>query len=392
MSLALLAPFGLVALAALALPLLIHLVRRLELASTEFAALRWIVERVRPQRRLRFERPWLLLLRLLLLALLALLLARPVWNGDAPASRPWVVVAPGADLSAARTVASDLDAQWHWLSPGFPRTDEAVPSGDAPVASLLRELDAELPSARNLTVIVPAQLDGLDGERPRLSREIGWRIVSGSAAAAPLPSPAPVRLAVRYAAQSESSLHYLRAAVAAWNLREPGRYRFDAQPSEVPIDEPIDDASTWLVWLAPRSTALERWLERGGTALVTDSADAGGEPLWRDASGRVLARSASDGRGRTIGLSAALTPAGLPLLLDADFPDRLRAAFEGAPAAPTRAPAAAARPRHDADLHAASLRSTAHARPLDPWLASLIAVLFLLERIVATRARAGDAA
>ena len=62
MTLALLAPLGLAALAALALPLLIHLVRRLQLVDTEFAALRWISPRAQPRRRLRFERPWLLLL------------------------------------------------------------------------------------------------------------------------------------------------------------------------------------------------------------------------------------------------------------------------------------------------------------------------------------------
>src|SRR5580765_3972565 len=117
MSVALLAPLGLAALAALALPLLIHLVRRLELTTTEFAALRWISERVRPQRRLRFERLWLLLLRLALLAVLALLLARPAWHGDAISARPWVVVAPGVALADARAATGAIDAEWHWLAP-----------------------------------------------------------------------------------------------------------------------------------------------------------------------------------------------------------------------------------------------------------------------------------
>ncbi|HEY6943337.1 BatA domain-containing protein, partial [Dokdonella sp.] len=78
MSIALLAPLGLVALAAWALPILVHLVRRLQLERTEFAALRWIAVDAQPRRRVRFERPWLLLVRLLLLAALALLLAQPV--------------------------------------------------------------------------------------------------------------------------------------------------------------------------------------------------------------------------------------------------------------------------------------------------------------------------
>lgn len=382
MGLAVLAPLGLAALAALALPLLIHLVRRLELKTTEFAALRWISERIRPQRRLRFERPWLLLLRLTLLAALALLLARPVWNGAAQPARPWVVVAPSVALGEARAAVGSGDADWHWLTPGFPPTDDAPPATAVPVASLLRELDAELPSAAKLTVVVPEQLVGLDGERPRLSRAIEWRSVPARAPQTMPPSnAAPIRLAVRYAPESADSLRYLRAAVAAWNQREAGRYELDAQPAEVPLAP----TSTWLVWLAPPAPALTQWLDRGGTALVAGRSAADGEPLWRDATGRVLARERSGGPGRTIALAGALTPADLPPLLDADFPDRLRAAFAGAPPAPTRAPAAAVAPRVDEGIAAAAAQSPANTRPLDSWLAWLIAGLFLLERLVAMR-------
>ena len=383
MGLALLAPLGLAALAALALPLLIHLVRRLELTTTEFPALRWISERVRPQRRLRFERPWLLLIRLALLALLALLLARPVWQGDARPARAWVVVAPGASLSDARAAAGAADAEWHWLAPDFPRIEAAPSSAQVPVASLLRELDAELPPAAALTVVVPEQLAGLDGERPRLSRAVDWRIVPGRMPEANMPAPAPIRLAVRYAAESAPALRYLRAAVAAWNQRDPGRYELDAQPADVPVA----DTETWLVWLAPPSPALRRWFDAGGIALVANDADTNGEPLWRDANGRVFAHRMPSGKGQRIALHGGMTPADLPLLLDADFPERLRAAFDPAPVAPTRAVAAAMRPHVEAGLAASSLRSPTSARPLDMWLALLIASMFLLERIVATRAR-----
>src|SRR5690606_7866263 len=60
MNLVLLLPAGLVALGALLVPVLIHLVRRMELRRTDFAALRWLGERARPRRRVRVERPWLL--------------------------------------------------------------------------------------------------------------------------------------------------------------------------------------------------------------------------------------------------------------------------------------------------------------------------------------------
>lgn len=383
MSLGLLAPLGLAALAALALPLAIHLVRRLELTTTEFAALRWIGERIRPQRRLRFERPWLLLLRLGLLALLAVLLARPVWNRDAVAAPSWVVVAPGVALADARAAVDAAGADWRWLAPDFPRLDTAPPAGAVPLASLLRELDADLPKAARLTVVVPEQVDGLDGERPRLSREVGWRVVAGRMPAPPAAAPPHVRLAVRYAPDAEAALRYLRAAVAAWNENVPGCCELDAQSADSPPAGPAD----WLVWLGPRTPALQAWLERGGTALVANAADVTGAPLWRDAFDRVLAREAAVGQGRMVALPGAFVPDVLPILLDAGFPQRLRTAFAPLPDAPTRAPAAAARPLVDAGVAAAPARTGAATRPLDGWIGLLVAVLFAFERFVATRAR-----
>ena len=55
MSLALLLPLGLIALAGLIVPLLIHLVRQSDHPLIDFPALRWLRESERPRRRLRFE-------------------------------------------------------------------------------------------------------------------------------------------------------------------------------------------------------------------------------------------------------------------------------------------------------------------------------------------------
>ena len=77
MNLVLLFPAALAALAALALPLLVHLARRQQERPTVFAALRWLRAQPRPRRRLRFDEWPLLLVRLLLVALVALLLAQP---------------------------------------------------------------------------------------------------------------------------------------------------------------------------------------------------------------------------------------------------------------------------------------------------------------------------
>jgi hypothetical protein len=382
MNLALLAPLGLAALAALALPLLIHLVRRLQLVDTEFAALRWISSRAQPRRRLRFERPWLLLIRLVLLALLALLLARLVSLApSADANGQWIAVAPGADLGAARTRIGS-GGEWHWLAPGFPRIDANAAPSATPTASLLRELDARMPAGSVLRVVVPEILGGLDGERAHLAHALDWIVVPGQSPSAPGAAREPVVLHVRYADDETSALAYLRAVVAAWNMREPNRYTLDAQP----MTATAPDDARWLVRLAPDfPSSLTSWVERGGVALVAHRAAKDAAPLWQASDGSVLASEQSLGAGRVIALPNALAPSDLPLLLDADFPNRLLAAFRGEPPATDRAFAAAAEPdRIGADVAATPALAGNNAVALDAWLAIAIAVLFALERIVAT--------
>ena len=101
MSIALLAPLGLALLAALPIPILLHLARRTRAPVTPFAAMRWLAPGAPPRSRVQLEELLLLALRLLLIALLALWLAQPVWRG-APAFRgAQVVVTPGVDYAAA---------------------------------------------------------------------------------------------------------------------------------------------------------------------------------------------------------------------------------------------------------------------------------------------------
>lgn len=187
MSLALLLPAGLAALVALLLPLLLHLARRHEQTPTDFAALRWLRQKPKPRHRIRFDEWPLLLLRLLLLALLALWLAKPVLSG-ADDTHPWIVVVPGVDVASAGEQASNADAQRHWLAPDFPSLDTPSPAGAPAIGSLLRQLDAELPPDTPLTVVVPATLQGADAERPKLSRAMTWTVVDGAMASASPPA------------------------------------------------------------------------------------------------------------------------------------------------------------------------------------------------------------
>lgn len=375
MTFALLFPAALAALAALLLPTLIHLARRSEERRTDFAALRWLRQKPKPRQRLRFDEWPLLALRLLLVALVALWLARPALQGGEDGTR-WIVAVPGV---AAEQAGGADDAERRWLAPGFPPIDEPTPAGSVPVASLLRQLDAEMPPGAPLTLLVPERLSGLDGERPRLSRQVEWRVGPG---AIPMPghaAPPPPPLTVRHAPDRASSLRYLRAAAIAW--QPPGR---PAVYSAASTDAPLPAAEAVLVWLAPGPLppSVDAWIRRGGTALVDAATQVPASPLrideWRDSLGAPLVEGQPLGRGRLLRFVRPLTPTAMPQLLEPDFPERLRALF-ARPATPSSAYAADVAPLTGGRSYVPA------ARELQPWLALLIAALLGVERWFATR-------
>lgn len=397
MSLALLVPAALAALAAVLLPLAIHLARRSERRPTAFAALRWLRPAQKPRQRLRFDEWPLLGVRLLLLALLAALLARPVLSG-ADGGAPRLAVAPGVDAAQARAFPMPEGARRVWLAPGFPGLSGAAPpqGGPVPVSSLLRELDATLPADAALTVLVPAELGGLDARRVQLGRRVDWRVVPGATPAegeAP-PGGAPWVLTVRHAAGRERALRYLRAADAAWRTPAPPgaaagdtRSRLDVAPQAGAL---AADARR-LVWLAPGPlpAAVADWVARGGTALLDAEASVpqGMEltALWHDDAGAPLVEGAGLGRGRLMRLTRPLAPEAMPQLLEPRFPERLRALFEGPAVLPERALGADVAPTDDGP------RFTPPPRELQPWLVLAVALAFVLERWLASGPRRGTA-
>src|SRR5690606_27713756 len=185
------------------------------------------------------------------------------------------------------------------------------------------------------------------------------------AASAGAPAADPVRFAVRHAEGDEAATRWLRAAVQAWNEREPGRHLLD----EATLDVPLAADTQWLAWLSPQvPAAVTDWIEAGGTALLVGQAGTAGDALWREADGRATARVATVGKGRVLALPSTLAPEALPGVYDADFPTRLLAAMRGPAPAPDRATAAAARPEITGGSNIAGVDPFAAARPLDSWL------------------------
>lgn len=396
MNVLLLLPLGLAALAALLLPILLHLARRSEHRLVPFAALQWLRTQPQPRRNVRLEEWLLLLLRLLLLAAVALLLAQPVLFGR-PDKRPYVAVATGVDAALARRQSDASDARWHRLAPGFPALeDPPAPATDTPdLSSLLRELDMQLPAGTPLQVIVPAVLDGVDAQRPQLSRAVQWTVVPTSA-----PTPASIQadakkksepaVQLRYDPAHRDDLRWLRAAAAGWAVQRGNEAKplaIDSVLSVAELQHPLPADTRSLIWLAAGQVPepIRRWVAQGGHLLLAQDARWQGfaddaAVAWQDR-GTVLARKLRHGAGEVVQLQQPLVTAAMPVLLEATFPQQLLALLTAAPATPARV---------DAKVFSPTIGASAwpeQPRPLDAWLAWLIAGLFLLERWLASGKR-----
>lgn len=88
---------------ALTVPLLIHLWRHSKTRQITFAAAHWLTEDLQQWRRFHLNNHWLLLLRLLIIALLALLLAEPLFKRETTAGPPLLLVDPRIEPVALNT-------------------------------------------------------------------------------------------------------------------------------------------------------------------------------------------------------------------------------------------------------------------------------------------------
>ncbi len=184
-----LAPAALAGLAAVLLPLAIHLLRRRTAAHIVLPTTRFLVPRTSSTVRLRrISDPILLLVRMAILASAALALAQPVWLGnarlDAWANRTARVVVVDVSESARGSISAEA------VAAARSSADPALTVESADLPSALerasRWLAAAPPARREIVVLSDFQRGVLsDADVAAVPREIGLRFVSVGAPNAP---------------------------------------------------------------------------------------------------------------------------------------------------------------------------------------------------------------
>ena len=319
------------------------------------------------------------------------------------------------DIAATKNLSVDKSAKWHWLSPGFPDFEKKPVTANLSVSSLLRDLDGQLPANTALTVLVPEQISGLDGERIRLSRKVEWKIIPGKQKpTGVIPAQAGIQktntsnpesldprlrgddetnkknidtiyLAIRYDEKHADAAIYFRATHAAWQAEQKAGEKEALDNAD--ISSPIKPDITALVWLSNGElpTGIREWAMKGGTLIVSKDSVVpeikSGVAAWRNEQGKVLMLVAPLGQGRILQWQQDLKPATMPELLDAGFPEQLKSLLQTKPFAPTQAFANSQTPLTGTKAGAETPQS------LQSWFALLLALLFLFERWVANSAR-----
>jgi hypothetical protein len=186
----LLSPLALFALAAFAIPAILHLWRppakRVRIGSLKF----FTGPAVRRLNKLRWRERLLLAVRLLLLTLLALFLAQPIWTRQ-PSSRPqkWALLEPGLELHGEaqkrwrelRSAGYELRSLAHGFAATTSNESKLAAPHNLDTWSLLREVDARLPAGSTVAVFSSDRLASLRGARPRLQNcDVEWIHAAGT--------------------------------------------------------------------------------------------------------------------------------------------------------------------------------------------------------------------
>lgn len=196
MNLGFLNPRALWMLTAVAIPIVIHLLHRGQSQRVLVGSIRFLKGReTQTLTRLKLTERRLLALRIVLIVLVAMLLAKPflLWEQERNAPAGWVLVDPRlanmstSDLEQIEPEFGEIWTQAHlegwrisWLANHFPAWGDATPTFDPAneIWSLVAEAAMDLPDDRPLHVLTLGLMSDFHGNRPVLAHQpVGWHHV-----------------------------------------------------------------------------------------------------------------------------------------------------------------------------------------------------------------------
>lgn len=242
-------------LGALAVPVLIHLVRRSAPREITFAAVQWLQQkRQRQWQRLFLRDRWLLLLRMLLLALLVLLLASPLYQRLAQPSDHMLLVDPAVSDEPLQNflAAHPQIAHVYWLQAEPTDISTRRPAA-IDVGQTLTQLASAGEFRRAQILLKQAQFPG-SHQTLKVSPHWQWHSIDAAETDVALPT-----LAV-----AGSPPQWLEPALKQLGLSEPQYH-----PAHSEIDPRKVD---WLIYDTPGTLPPQIWtfVEDGGL-LITDA-------------------------------------------------------------------------------------------------------------------------
>ena len=192
-------PIWLFAIGGISIPLIIHLWNIKKGKTLKIGSISLLGESSRQSARsLKLIDLLLLFLRCLLLIILALILAGPVWKSKINTSinKGWILIEKEnltetySQFNAEIDSLSKLGYEFHYFEPGFEsaklqdalkeKTSNEGSEQLLPYWSLIKLLDDEIPENTKALLFTPNRLNRLGADRPLVSHPLNWKIYTPS--------------------------------------------------------------------------------------------------------------------------------------------------------------------------------------------------------------------
>ncbi|MBV9986076.1 MAG: BatA domain-containing protein [Chitinophagaceae bacterium] len=184
-------PIALWAITAVAIPIIIHLWNIREGKTLKIGSTAFLTEATRSHARsVKLSELLLLILRCLLLILIALLLARPVWTDPVKSNQRagWILIPPSLNQQAYRQFRPAIDSllrsgyQLHRLETGFGNMTAGEnftgSTGMNNYWQLIMALDRQLPAGTLVYLFTDNQRRHFSGQRPATTLQLHWQTFS----------------------------------------------------------------------------------------------------------------------------------------------------------------------------------------------------------------------